>query len=75
MPKVAPSLFICWLVVKLGTLQDKRPDRSDERSKNSESERTKGVGEMSTLFPLFPTPKPSFIIIIQIQVFKFLSIG
>ncbi len=48
---------LCWLVVKLGTPQDKRlwVDRSDERSKR-DSERTKGGGEMCTLFPSFPSP-------------------
>jgi hypothetical protein len=38
------------VVVKLGTPQDRRLDRSDERQKGDcESERTKGEGEMSTL--------------------------
>ena len=45
----------CWLVVKLGTPQDRRLDRSDERLKG-DCERTKGEGEMSTLTPSFPTP-------------------
>jgi len=45
----------CWLVVKLGTPQDRRLDRSDERQKR-DCERTKGEGEMSTLTPSFPTP-------------------
>ncbi len=38
----------CWLVVKLGTPQDRRLDRSDERQKG-DCERTKEEGEMSTL--------------------------
>ena len=45
----------CWLVVKLGTPQDRRLDRSDERLKG-DCERTKGEGEMSTLTPSFSTP-------------------
>jgi hypothetical protein len=45
----------CWLVVKLGTPQDRRLDRSDERQKG-DCERTKGEGEMSTLTPSFVTP-------------------
>ncbi len=47
----------CWLVVKLGTPQDRRLDRSHERQKG-DCERTKGKGEgeMSTLFPSFLTP-------------------
>ncbi len=45
----------CWLVVKLGTPQDRRPDRSDERQKG-DCARTKGEGEISILFPSFLTP-------------------
>jgi hypothetical protein len=50
----------CWLVfvVKLGTPQDTRPDRSDERQKG-DCERTKGEGEMC--IPLSFVSNPSLI--------------
>jgi hypothetical protein len=51
----SPFVLSCWLVVKLGTPQDRRLDRSDERQKG-DYERKKGEGEMSTLTPSFLTP-------------------
>jgi hypothetical protein len=47
--------MLCWLVVELGTPQDRRLNRSDERQKG-DCERTKGEGKMSTLTPSFLTP-------------------
>jgi hypothetical protein len=52
---VYSTSLTCWLVVKLGTPQDRRLDTSDERQKG-DCERTKGEREMSTLTPSFLTP-------------------
>jgi hypothetical protein len=50
--QIQMQIISCWLVVKLGTPQDRRLDRSDERQKQKgDCERTKGEGEMSTLNP------------------------
>ncbi len=56
-------LVLCWLlvVVKLGTPQDRRlktrqTDQMKDKRQKGDCERTKGKGEMFTLFPSFLTP-------------------
>ncbi len=52
-----PTWHNCWLLVsgKVRHAQGQRLNRFEVRRKR-ESERTKGEGKMSTLFPLFLTP-------------------